>query len=57
MDQKQMVIKELVILGKSYEWAEWAVKQIDFAHYIKRYFVTELAELIIAHQSQLDHLS
>lgn len=57
MNQKEMVIRELVILGKSYEWSEMAVNKIDFAHYIKMYFVTELAELIIAHQNQLDLLN
>lgn len=57
LDRKQMVIKELMIRGWSFEASEKAVKQIDFAHYIKKYFVTELAELIITHKRNLDYLT
>lgn len=55
--EKRLVIVELQLRGKSFEWAEWAVKKIDFAHYIRKYFVTELAELILANQNKLDLLT
>lgn len=55
--EKQMLIKELQAKGKSYEWSEWAVNKIDLAHYLKKYFISELAELIITHQNRLDLLT
>lgn len=55
--EKQMLTKELQAKGKSYEWAEWAVNKIDLTHYLRKYFISELAELIIAYQNKLDLLT
>lgn len=55
--EKQMLIKELQAKGKSYEWSEWAINKIDLPHYLKKYFISELAKLIITYQNKLDLLN
>ncbi len=51
---KNAVIKALQDeFGKSFEWAEWAVSQIDLAHYWRKCFASELADRIVAFESCL----
>ena len=52
-DYTYELTEELRNLGKSYEWAEWAIDQVHVPHYQRRLFADELAELIVTNETTL----
>jgi len=47
-EYKNEVVAILQEMGKSFEWATWAIEQIDLFHYRQKYFASELASMITA---------